>query len=203
MTRKTGAAATWNPDNIVTYWLTVGLLFAAVAAAGVGSIDGLLHYAQYIVDAPEKQWVLPVAVDVFLVATALATLALRKRRAYLAAWLTSAFTIALVSFSAYCNYTYMVSTTDMTADPASAAAPYVKAAMPILLLAATEIIAAITSTRNNRENSPLNRAHREVKKYKAEVAALKRAARRGIPESIHMATARALHELNAPGKELA
>lgn len=180
MTRKTGAAATWNPDNIGTYWLTVSLLLAAVAAAGVGSIDGLLHYAAFIVDTPAKQWVLPVAVDVFLVGTALATLALRKRRAYAAAWLTSVITIALVLFSAYCNYTYMVATTDVTADPASAAAPWVKAAMPVLLLAATEIVASITSTRNNRENSPLNRAHRDIKKYRAEIAALRKAARRPV-----------------------
>ena len=182
MTRKTGAAATWNPDNIVTYWLEVALLFAAVVAAGVGSIDGLLHYAAYIVDGPGKQWVLPVAVDVFLVGSALATLTLRKRRAYTAAMFVTGVTISLVLFSAYCNYTYMVSTTDVTADPASAAAPWVKAAMPVLLLAATEIVAALTSTRNNREASPLNRANRKIKEQKATIAAMKRAARERAPQ---------------------
>lgn len=174
---RTGAGQAWNPDNIVIYWVEVGLLFAAVIAAGVASIDGLLHFAAYIVDSPVKQWTLPVAVDVFLVGTALATLSLRRRRAHLAAWLTTSVTVALVMFSAYCNYTYLVSTTDITEDPASAAAPWVKAAMPVLLLAATEIVAALTSTRNNREASPLNRAKADIKKLKAQVSQMKKAAK--------------------------
>lgn len=178
---RTGAGQAWNPDNIAIYWVEVALLFAAVLAAGVGSIDGLLHFAAYIVDSPWKQATLPLAVDVFLVGTALATLTLRRRRAYLAAVLTSAVTIALVSFSAYCNYTYLISTTDVTEDPASAAAPWVKAAMPILLLAATEIVAALTSTRNNREASPLNRAKADAKKWKAEAAKWKKQVNTKVP----------------------
>lgn len=175
---RTGAGMAWNPDNFAIYWVEVGLLFAAVIAAGVGSVDGLLHFAAYIVDHPGKQWTLPVAVDVFLVGSALATLSLRRRRARVAVALTTLVTVSLVLFSSYCNYTYLVSTTDITADPASAAAPWVKAAMPVLLLAATEIVAALTSTRNNREASPLNRAKADLKKAKSELTQLRKAAKR-------------------------
>lgn len=178
---RTGAGQTWNPDNIVSYWIEVALLFAAVAAAGFGSIDGLLHYAAYIVDSASKQWVLPVSLDVFLVASALATLTFRKRRAYKAAAFTTAVTLALVAFSAYCNYTYMVSTTDVTADPASAAAPWVKASLPLLLLAATEIVAALTSTRNNRETSPLNKANRKLAAERAKNSALRKQLKKPEP----------------------
>lgn len=173
--RRTGAGMAWNPDNAFIFWIEVGLLFAAVAAAGVGSIDGLLHYATRIVQ-PELQWVLPVAVDIFLVGTALATLSLRRRRAYAAVVFCGAVTLALVLFSAACNYMYIASTTDLTVDLAAAAAPWIKAAMPVLLLAAIEIVAALTSTRNNREASPLNRARRELKKVRAENRRLRKGA---------------------------
>lgn len=171
--RRTGAGQAWNPDNIVVFWVEVALLLAAVAAAGVGSIDGLLHYAALLV-APELQWVLPVAVDIFLVGTALATLSLRRRRAYGAVILCSLVTLVLVAFSATCNYLQIVATADLTdGDPAAIAAPWVKAAMPILLLAAVEIVAALTSTRNNREASPLNRARADLKKAKGEIRRLR------------------------------
>lgn len=171
--RRTGAGQAWNPDNIVAFWVEVALLLAAVVAAGVGSIDGLLHYAALLV-SPELQWVLPVAVDVFLVGTALATLSLRRRRAYGAVIFCSAVTLVLVAFSATCNYLQIVATSDLsTGDPAALAAPWVKAAMPILLLAAVEIVAALTSTRNNREASPLNRTRADLKKAKAEIRRLR------------------------------
>lgn len=173
--RRTGAGVAWNPDNVVIFWVEVVLLFAAVAAAGIGSIDGLLHYAARIVQ-PTLQWVLPVAVDVFLVATALATLSLRRRRAHAAVIFCAVVTLVLVAFSAACNYMYLASTTDITADLAAAAAPWIKASMPILLLAAIEIVAALTSTRNNRENSPLNKAKAENKRLRAEVRRMKKAA---------------------------
>ena len=56
--------------------------------------------------------------------------------------------------------------------------------MPILLLAAVEIVAALTSTRNNRESSPLNRAHADVKALKKQIAELKKAVRQREPQWI-------------------
>lgn len=144
---RTGAGQTWNPDNVVVFWFEVALLVAAVAAAGVGSIDGLLHYAAKLT-GPGLEWTLPVAVDVFLVGTALATLSLRRRGATGAVALCAVITLLLVAFSAACNYWQKAAELGPDMDPADAALPWVKAAMPVLLLAAIEIVAALTSTRN-------------------------------------------------------
>lgn len=182
MTRKTGAGATWNPDNLATYWIIVILLFGAVVSAGVASIEGLVHVGGWILP-PQLQWTLPVAVDVFLVGTALATLSLRKRRAYKAAIGVAIVTLILVAFSSTANWLYLYSIADPTTIEGQAG-PWVKASMPILLLAAVEIVAALTSTRNNREASPLNRAHADVKVLKKQIAELKKAARQREPQWI-------------------
>jgi hypothetical protein len=145
MTRRTGSGASINPDHIAVHWAAIVLLAASLVAAGVASIDGLLHAALWMVP-PALAWTLPVAVDVFLVATAIATLALRKRGARWAAWMTAGMTVVLVLFSAATNWLYVAS----TAQPGPAAwyGPWIKAAMPVLLLAATEIVAALTTTKN-------------------------------------------------------
>lgn len=173
MTRhRTGAGSTVNPDSIGIYYTVVILLCAAVVAAGVASVDGLVHAAAWMVP-PALQWTLPVAVDVFLVGTALATLALRKRGAWLAALGVALVTLLLVAFSSTANWLYVFEST----EPGTAErmyGPYLKASMPILLLAAVEIVAALTSTRNNRENSPLNKAKRDLKAARADVRALKK-----------------------------
>jgi hypothetical protein len=181
--RKTGSGHALNPDNLATYYVVVGLLALSVLAAGVGSVDGLLHAGAWAM--PEAlQWVVPVAVDVFLVATALGTLMLRKRGAYFAAIGVAVVTLALVAFSSTVNWLYVFESTEV-GTPAHLYGPWLKGAMPILLLAATEIVAALTSTRNNRENSPLNRAKRDVKRYKAEGASLRKQLRsRAVPVAI-------------------
>lgn len=176
--RKTGAGHTINPDSYGLYIAVIVMLCGAVIAAGVASVDGLIHAAAWMVPAA-LQWTLPVAVDVFLVGTALATLALRKRGAYWEAAGVAFITLALVAFSSVTNWLYVNTSTEPGTDD-HLYGPWIKASMPVLLLAATEIIAALTSTRNNRENSPLNRARRDVKRYRGEVAALRKAARRPV-----------------------
>lgn len=131
------------------------------------------------------QWTLPVAVDVFLVATALATLALRKRGARVAAFGVGVVTLVLVVFSSTANWLYVYEST-VPGTPDHLYGPWLKAAMPILLLAAVEIIAALTSTRNNRENSPLNRAKRDLVKARAEVRALKKQIRSTPQEEVSL-----------------
>ena len=181
MRRRTGAASTINPDNIVLYWAVIALLVGAVIAAGVASIDGLIHAAAWMV--PQAlQWTLAVAVDVFLVGTALATLALRKRGAYWEAIGVATITLVLVAFSSSVNWLYVFTSTEPDTD-AYLYGPWIKAAMPVLLLAATEIVAALTSTRNNRENSPLNRAKRDLRKARAEAAALRKQIRTAESEA--------------------
>lgn len=179
---RTGAALTLNPDNAKVYALVVALLCLAVVAAGVASVEGLLHAAAWMV--PDYlQWTLPVAVDVFLVATALATLALRKRGAQVAAFGVGVVTLVLVAFSSTANWLYVFESTE-PGTPDHSYGPALKAAMPILLLAAVEIIAALTSTRNNRENSPLNRAKKSLRESRAEVRALKRQLRSAPQEEV-------------------
>lgn len=159
MTRRTGAGASINPDHIAVHWAAIILLAASLVAAGVASIDGLLHAALWMVPAP-LAWTLPVAVDVFLVATAIATLALRKRGARWAAGMTAGMTFVLVAFSAATNWLYV----DATAEtgPAAAYGPWIKAAMPVLLLAATEIVAALTTTRNAKRPTRRRKPRRKT-----------------------------------------
>jgi len=179
---KTGAGRTVNPDSIGIYYAVVVFLCAAVLAAGVASVEGLLHAAAWMV--PDYlQWTLPVAVDVFLVGTALATLALRKRGARWAAFGVAVVTLVLVAFSSTANWLYVFESTE-PGSPDHMYGPWLKAAMPILLLAAVEIIAALTSTRNNRENSPLNRAKKSLRESRAEVRALKKQLRAAPQEEV-------------------
>lgn len=49
MTRRTGAGASINPDHIAVHWAAIVLLAASLVAAGVASIDGLLHAALWMV----------------------------------------------------------------------------------------------------------------------------------------------------------
>lgn len=172
MTRRTGAAATRSADRIGIYRLTVVLLCLAVGGGAIGSVEGLLHAGSWA-EPSWLQWTLPLSVDVFLVGTALATLALRERRAYWAAGFCALVTLALVTFSAAMNYLYVQSITDPTTI-AGQVGPWIKGSMPVLLLLALEIIAALTSTRNNRANSPLNRAKRDLKKARAQLRAINR-----------------------------
>lgn len=172
MTRRTGAAATRTVDNIKAYTVTVILLSLAVAGGAVGSVEGLLHAGSWA-EPSWLQWTLPVAVDVFLVGTALATLMLRERRAYWSAGFCAAVTLALVSFSALTNWLYIYNSTT-TGTIEHAYGPWIKGAMPVLLLLALEIIAALTSTRNNRANSPLNRAKRDLKRARAELRSIRK-----------------------------
>ncbi|MEO5920465.1 MAG: hypothetical protein ABIQ01_04905 [Pseudolysinimonas sp.] len=169
--RRTGAGATWNSDHIVVHWIVVALLLGAVVSAGVASIDGLLHAAHWIVPAP-LLWTLPVAVDVFLFGTALATLALRRRGAIAATIACVVITLVLVLFSASMNWLYIYTTVGIDTTEGLAGA-WIKAAMPVLLLAATEIVAALTSTRNNRVNSPLNRSKKKLAESRAEAKSLR------------------------------
>jgi hypothetical protein len=175
MTRRTGAAATRTVDNFTAYRFAVVLLVLAVAGGAVGSVEGLLHAGSWA-EPSYLQWTLPVAVDVFLVGTALATLMLRERRAYWAAGLCALVTLALVAFSASVNYAYVLSITE-PGTVEHAWGPWIKGSMPVLLLAALEIIAALTSTRNNRANSPLNREKAKVKKLQRELRELKDASK--------------------------
>ncbi len=179
MSRRTGAGHTLNPDSYSLYLVVIILLCGAVVAAGVASVDGLVHAAAWMVPTV-LQWTLPVAVDVFLVGTALATLALRKRGAYLAAVGCAVVTLVLVGFSSTTNWLYVHTSTDPGTD-SHLYGPWIKASMPVLLLAATEIVAALTSTRNNRENSPLNRARRDLKKARAEASMLRKQIRAAAP----------------------
>jgi hypothetical protein len=89
----------------------------------------------------------------------------------------------LVAFSSTANWLYVFETTE-PGTAAHAYGPWLKAAMPILLLAAVEIIAALTSTRNNRENSPLNRTKRQLKESRAEVRGLKKQLRATPQEEV-------------------
>ncbi len=172
MTRRTGAAAARTVDNFTAYRFAVVLLSLAVAGGAVGSVEGLLHAGSWA-EPSYLQWTLPVAVDVFLVGTALATLMLRERRAYWSAGLCAIVTLALVAFSASVNYAYVLSITE-PGTVEHAWGPWIKGSMPVLLLAALEIIAALTSTRNNRANSPMNRMKAKLAASKAREAALKK-----------------------------
>ena len=172
MKRRTGAGASINPDHIGFHWAAIIFLFAAVVAAGVASIEGLTHAALWIVP-PGLAWTLPVAVDVFLIATAIATLSLRKRGATGAAIMTMTMTFLLVGFSAVVNWLY-ISTSNAPGTPEATYGPWIKAAMQILLLAATEIVAALTTTRTVSDRTPLAKTKAKLNLANAELRKLRK-----------------------------
>ena len=161
------------------HWLTIVLLVSALVAAGVASIDGLLHAAEWMVPPPLR-WTLPVAVDVFLVATALATLALRKRGHLLAAALIASVTVVLVAFSAVMNWLYITSSA-VPGTPQALYGPWIKAAMPLLLLAATEIVAALTTTKSRTDRSALAKSREENRRLRRELRAVSRKTKETTP----------------------
>lgn len=142
---RSGSGATRSADNIGMHRLANVALILGVIAGGVGSIDGLLHAAE-MAFAPALSWVLPTALDVFLVGAAVATLALRERRAWAAVVFCIAVTLGLVGFSAVVNFTYWQSVT-VPGTLAHEVGPFIKGSMPVLLLVALEILAAINTTK--------------------------------------------------------
>lgn len=171
--RRTGAGSLVNPDNIVLYWITIGVLGAAAVASLVESVEGLLHVGGWYLPF-ELQWTLPFALDGFMIGTFLANLALRRRHAYVEATVLTVMTALLVLFSCVANFlqAYLV------ADPSTLegqASPWIKGAMPLLVFAAFEAIAMLTSTRKQGEHAPLRVAQAEVKKLRAELKQARRA----------------------------
>jgi hypothetical protein len=166
---RTGAGKAINPDNIVIHYVVLVLLAGVIAATFIGSADGLLHAAGWFLPV-QLQWTVLVAVDVFLIACGIATLAMRRRRAHSATVVLVALTVLLVVYSSAMNWTYVEQTIgiDTTIGLWSA---MTKAAMPWLLLASLEVAAAMLSIRNNREASPLNKAKAENKKLRAQLRA--------------------------------
>ncbi|TXK17382.1 hypothetical protein [Homoserinibacter sp. GY 40078] len=142
---RSGSGAAKSADNIAMHRLANLALVLGVVAGGVGSIDGLLHAAE-MAFTPALSWVLPTALDVFLVGTAVATLALRERRAWAAVAFCVVVTLGLVGFSAVVNFTYWQSVTTPGTLPHEIG-PFIKGAMPVLLLVALEILAAINTTK--------------------------------------------------------
>lgn len=175
MRNRTGAGRVINPDNIVIHYVVLVLLAGVILATFIGSADGLLHAAAWFLPV-QLQWTVLVAVDVFLIACGIATLAMRRRRAHAATAVLVALTVLLVVYSSAMNWTYVEQTigTDTTIGLWSA---MTKAAMPWLLLASLEVAAAMLSIRNNREASPLNKAKAENKRLRAQLRAVNKAAR--------------------------
>lgn len=172
---RTGSGTTINPDNIVIHYVVLVLLAAVIAATFIGSADSLLNAAGWFLPV-QLQWTVLVAVDVFLIACGIATLAMRRRRAHVATGVLVVLTVLLVIYSSAMNWTYVEQTIgiDTTIGLWSA---MTKAAMPWLLLASLEVAAAMLSIRNNREASPLNKAKAENKKLRAQLRAANRAPR--------------------------
>lgn len=163
---RTGSGATRSADNIAWHHLANLALVIGVAAGGVGSIDGLLAAAE-IAFKPEMHWVLPAAVDVFLIGAAIATLALRERRAWPAVAFCVLVTLGLVGFSAVVNFTYWQSVTE-AGTLAREVGPFIKGSMPILLLVALEILAAINTTKRKTTPASVVRLVGELAKLKGE-----------------------------------
>jgi hypothetical protein len=163
---RTGSGATKSADRITFHRFANFMLVAAVVAGGVGSIDGLLAAAE-IAFAPAFHWVLPTALDVFLVGTAVATLALRERKAWVAVGFCILVSLALVGFSAIVNYTYWQSINE-PGTLAYEVGPFIKGSMPVLLLVALEILAAINTTKRRSTPTSVTRLRVEVAKLKGE-----------------------------------
>jgi len=169
---RTGAGALVNPDNIAVYRIVIVVLAAAAIGSLVASVDGLLHVASWYM-APHLTWTLPLALDGFMIGTAIATLSLRHRHAHAEAAVLAVLTVALVAFSAWANWVQVASTVTGTALHEQAA-PWIKAAMPLIVLFSTETIAMLTSTRKQGDRAPLVVARQRLAEKQKEVAALRR-----------------------------
>lgn len=176
MSRRTGAGALVNPDNIGVYWVAVSLLVLGALAPLVASVDGLLHVAAWYMPAA-LQWTLPFAFDVLMIGSAITALALRRRHARWEAACATGLTLVLVLASAWANWLQKYVELDQSTLEGQAS-PWIKAAMPLLTFLGFEVIAMITSTRKQGERSPLRRAQAEVKRLRGEVRGLRRDARR-------------------------
>ncbi len=172
MSARTGAGALVNPDNIAVYRIVIVVLAAAAIGSLVASVDGLLHVASWYM-APHLAWTLPLALDGFMIGTAIATLALRHRHAHAEALILAALTVALVAFSAWANWVQVASTVTGT-ELHEQAAPWIKAAMPLIVLFSTETIAMLTSIRKQGDRAPLVVARQKLAERSKEVTALKR-----------------------------
>lgn len=164
---RSGSGATKSADNIWMHRLANVALILGVAAGAVGSVDGLLHAAE-LAFSPELRWVLPAALDVFLVGTAVATLALRERRAWAAVVFCIVVTLGLVGFSAVVNFTYWQSVTE-PGTLAHEVGPFIKGSMPVLLLIALEILAAINTTKRRVMPTSVARLHAEHARLRGEL----------------------------------
>lgn len=179
MSRRTGAGALVNPDNIGVYWVAVALLTMGSLAPLIASVDGLLHVAAWYM-RPELQWTLPFAFDVLMIGSAITALALRRRHARIEATAATLLTLVLVLASAWANWLQKYVELDQSTTEGQAS-PWIKAAMPLLTFVGFEVIAMITSTRKQGENAPLRRAQAEVKRLKGELRAARKSSRRGLP----------------------
>lgn len=163
---RTGSGVTRSADNILMHQLANLGLILGVIAGGVGSVDGLLAAAE-IAFKPGMHWVLPVALDVFLVGTAIATLALRERRAWVAVVFCVIVTLGLVGFSAVVNFTFWQSITD-PGTLSHDVGPFIKGSMPVLLLIALEILAAINTTKRRVTPTSVTKLRAELQRLKGE-----------------------------------
>ncbi len=176
MTRRTGAGALVNPDNVVIYGITVAILTLASLAPLVASVNGLLHVAAWYL--PELfRWTLPFAFDAMMIGCAIAALALRRRHAWLEAWVTTGITVVLVLASAVANWLEVYARIEAETIQGDWS-PWIKAAMPVLTYAGFEVIAMLTSTRKQGENAPLRVARAEVKSLRSELRALRKQIRK-------------------------
>lgn len=198
MTRRTGAGALVNPDNLIAYWVAVALLTAGALAPLVASVDGLLHVAAWYM--PEAlQWTLPFAFDVLMIGSAITALALRRRHARIEATAATVLTLTLVLASGWANWLQKYVELDQSTVEGQAS-PWIKAAMPLLTFIGFEIIAMLTSTRKQGENAPLRRAKADVVRLKAQLRAAKKASGgrvdaggRGVQGAIPGGAPRQLH----------
>lgn len=193
MSRRTGAGALVNPDNIVVYTVAVSLLALGSLAPLIASVDGLLHVAAWYM-RPELQWTLPFAFDVLMIGSAITALALRRRHARIEA--TAATLLTLVLASAWANWLQKYVELDQSTVEGQAS-PWIKAAMPLLTFVGFEVIAMITSTRKQGENAPLRRAREDVKRLKGELRAVRRDARRSVPVASVAASLHVVEEASA------
>lgn len=145
--RRTGAAATINPDHVLVHRLIVLGVVVALLAAVVTSWTGLTWVGEQQLLPAELRWLTPVMIDVPLVVLTIARGALLKRGIPTRGLIIGI--VALTVFSSAANAAHTITVAGFATLPALLGAS-TNALAPWLILAMTEVLWLVVTRQKGR-----------------------------------------------------
>lgn len=145
--RRTGAAATINPDHVAVHRLIVAGVVIALLAAIATSWAGLMWVGEQQLLPAELRWLTPVMIDVPLVVLTVARGALMKRGIPTRGLIVGI--VALTAFSSAANAAHTLTVAGFATLPALLGAS-TNALAPWLILAMTEVLWLVVTKQRGR-----------------------------------------------------